>query len=69
MDRMPILCSAAAYMKGMEVAMRTRLLIVALIVTGGLLSGCAFGDRQAELGYPPAAEQGAMGAQAAPAPA
>jgi len=48
--------------------MRTRLLIVALIVAGGLLSGCAFGDRQAKLGYPPVADQGAMAAEAAPAP-
>ena len=47
--------------------MRMRLLVVAILVAGGLLSGCAFGDRKAKLGYPPVADQGAIAANAAEA--
>jgi len=47
--------------------MRSRLLIVGIIIVGSLVSGCAFGDRQAKLGYPPIADDGAMAAQAAEA--
>jgi hypothetical protein len=47
--------------------MRTRFIVVALIVTGGVLSGCAFGDRQADMAYPPAPEESSMAAAAAPA--
>ncbi len=49
--------------------MRMRLLAAAVLVAGGLLSGCAFGDRQAALEYPPAADQGATDANAAEVPA
>jgi hypothetical protein len=39
-----------------------------LLIVGGLLAGCAFGERQAKLGYPPESNGGAMAsAQAASA--
>jgi len=47
--------------------MRTRLFIAAVLLAGGPVSGCAFGDRHIELGYPPPAEEDAQAAEAAPA--
>ena len=49
--------------------MRINFFAAAVLIAGGLLSGCAFGERQASLGYPPAEDANAGGtAQAAPAP-
>ena len=67
MDRALVLWSNSACKTGMEVAVQVRFLVVALIATGGLLSGCAFGDRQADMAYPPAPEHSSMAAVAAPA--
>lgn len=41
--------------------------IAVLLICGSLVAGCAFGERQARLGYPPVAGDGTMAsAQAAP---
>ena len=47
--------------------MRIRVFTVIFLFAGGLLSGCAFGDRKAALDYPPVKEQSSGEAQAAPA--
>lgn len=50
--------------------MNKALRIAALLIAGSLAAGCAFGERQASLAYPPAANDAAISsAEAAPAPA
>ena len=41
--------------------------IATLLIAGNLVAGCAFGERQASLGYPPAADEAVISsAEAAP---